>query len=264
LVVSACTTAGIFLGDGALIESCRVHDCTGNYGIFANAGASIMDCAVSYCSVVDGIFVGAGGSLLNCSASNNTATHGINVSSGSTLMNCAASFNKSSASFSTGFNIGSDCTVSHCNAFANASTVVGSTSDQGIGFSMGADGSIQSCTADFNQGDGIRITAYVVVRNNNCVKNGNNGDGAGIHAAQNHNRIEANQVASGDRGIDVDLAGNIIIMNTAAGNTTNYDIVANNVFGAIVDRTAPASAAVLGNSAASSAATTDPWANFSY
>jgi hypothetical protein len=36
------------------------------------------------------------------------------------------------------------------------------------------------------------------------------------------------------------------------------------VFGAIVDRTVPTSAAVSGNSAASSIATADPWANFSY
>ena len=49
-------------------------------------------------------------------------------------------------------------------------------------------------------------------------------------------------------------------------STKSYALaeVANNVFGAIVNRTAPASAAVSGDSAASSAGTTDPWANFSY
>jgi hypothetical protein len=56
----------------------------------------------------------------------------------------------------------------------------------------------------------------------------------------------------------------VIVSNSAKQNTTNYDIAANNVFGAIVDRTAPASAAVSGNSAASSVGTTDSWANISY
>jgi hypothetical protein len=56
----------------------------------------------------------------------------------------------------------------------------------------------------------------------------------------------------------------MIVSNSAKQNTPNYDLAANNVFGAIVDRTAPASVAVSGNSAASSAGTTDPWANISY
>ena len=65
-------------------------------------------------------------------------------------------------------------------------------------------------------------------------------------------------------GLKVNTAGNVIFRNTAKTNSTNYNIAANNVFGAIVDRTAPASAAVNGNSAASSAVSTDPWANYSY
>lgn len=65
-------------------------------------------------------------------------------------------------------------------------------------------------------------------------------------------------------GIEVDAIRNLIIRNSASTNTTNYEFVANNVFGAILDQTAPASAAVSGNSAASSAGTTDPWANISY
>ena len=84
------------------------------------------------------------------------------------------------------------------------------------------------------------------------------------HATSSDNRIEGNNVTDNDRGIQVGLNGNIIIRNTAAANTTNYDIVSRNVFGAIVDRTASVAPAVLGNSAASSAGTTDPWANFSY
>ncbi len=90
------------------------------------------------------------------------------------------------------------------------------------------------------------------------------GDAAGIHSTGADNRIEGNNVTDNTRGIDVDSTGTLIIKNSAAGNTINYEIAANNVFGAIVDRTAPASAAVSGSTAPSSAGTTDPWANFSY
>ena len=104
-----------------------------------------------------------------------------------------------------------------------------------------------------------------MIRGNNCASNGNGaGNGAGIHATGADNRIEGNNCIGADRGIDVDFLGNIIIKNTCSNNTTNWDIVANNVCGPILDRTAPASAAILGNSAPSSLGTTDPNANFSY
>ena len=51
---------------------------------------------------------------------------------------------------------------------------------------------------------------------------------------------------------------------SASVNTTNYDIVANNRYGPIIDITAGGQPAVSGDSAASTVATTDPWANFSY
>jgi hypothetical protein len=44
----------------------------------------------------------------------------------------------------------------------------------------------------------------------------------------------------------------------------NWALVANNVYGPIVDRTAPASAAVSGNAAADASGSTHPQANFSY
>ena len=68
-----------------------------------------------------------------------------------------------------------------------------------------------------------------------------------------------------DRGINVDAAGNLIIKNSACGNTSNYEIAASNRYGPIIDITAAGSAAVGGNiSAVSTLTSTDPWANFSY
>jgi len=103
-----------------------------------------------------------------------------------------------------------------------------------------------------------------VVLANMCSFNGNGGDGAGIHATGSDNRIEGNNCTGADRGIDVDVAGNIIIKNTCSGNAIDWTIVANNVVGPILDRRAPASAAINGFSAPSSLGSTDPNANFSY
>jgi hypothetical protein len=67
------------------------------------------------------------------------------------------------------------------------------------------------------------------------------------------------------RGLDIDAVGNIIIGNTCAGNfTRNWDIVAGNNFGPIVNVSPSGAAAVSGDSAPSTLGSTDPNANFTY
>ena len=51
-----------------------------------------------------------------------------------------------------------------------------------------------------------------------------------------------------DRGIDVDVTGNLIVKNSASGNTTNYDIAAGNKTGTI----------------STDPTTAGPWDNFSF
>lgn len=124
---------------------------------------------------------------------------------------------------------------------------------------------VSRCTTTENTVDGILAGGYCRISNNMCPRNGlGSGNGAGVHVTSNSNVIEGNQCSFADRGIDVDSTGNLIIRNTCNGNTTNWDIVANNVYGPIIDRTAPASVAVSGNSASSTLGTTDPNANFTH
>ena len=120
------------------------------------------------------------------------------------------------------------------------------------------------CTVMASTLDGIVCLSACVIRGNTCWFNGNNSDGAGVHATGGGNRIEGNTCTSADRGIGVDAAGNIIIRNTCSGNTLDWDIVANNIYGPIIDRRVPASAAVSGFTAASTLGSTEPNANFSY
>jgi parallel beta-helix repeat protein len=96
------------------------------------------------------------------------------------------------------------------------------------------------------------VTVDSRVAGNVCDGNGPGiSDGAGIHVTGSDNRIDSNNVTANDRGIDVDAAGNLVIRNSASGNTTDYDIVAGNK-----------DAQVL--SPGSGFASTDPWANFSF
>jgi len=147
----------------------------------------------------------------------------------------------------------------------NASTVTGCTAsfNTADGISTASSSTVTGCTAYANTGDGIEVSGDCRVTDNTCENNGI-GDGAGIHATFSDNRIEGNNCTGADRGIDVDFPGNIIIKNTCSGNTINWTIVANNVCGPILDRTAPASAAISGNSAPDSTGSTHPNANFTY
>ena len=77
--------------------------------------------------------------------------------------------------------------------------------------------------------------------------------------------MEGNNVTYASKvGILIEQGGNVIVRNTVKGGTPNFSIAADNVYGPIVDRTAPGSGAVSGNSALSSAGTTDPLANISF
>lgn len=225
LAVSGCTNAGIFTSEGAVVESCRAHDNSGSYGIYANDGST----------------------LSNCTAHNNTTTYGIFADTASTLINCTATANTSAASVSAGIGTNPGCTIVHCTSSINLSSAGTSTPTSGMGFDVGLGSTIQNCTARANRGDGIRINSDTAVSKNCCVSNGNGGDGAGIHSISSDNRIEANHVTDNDRGLDVDFTDNLIIKNSASGNTINYDIVAVNIVGTIVATQAAMNAATNSN-----------------
>jgi len=196
-----------------------------------------------------GIASGGSSTVTGCSALSNTGD-GITTGFGSTVTGCTARFN-----LSDGISAGPGSTVTGCTAGSNT----------GDGITAGDGSTVTGCTARFNDGDGIEVSSDCRVTDNTCDGNGNDGgNGAGIHVTGSGNRIEGNNCTDADRGIDVDSAGNIIIRNTCAGNTIEWTIAANNVCGPILDRTAPASAAINGTSAPSSLATSDANANFTF
>lgn len=295
IVISGCTGRGLFAGNGAVLDGCRAENNTGidamlsgagcswsNCTAFSNTvnnsvistggGSSLTNCLVHSNTAVFGIFAGGHSTMINCVARDNTgsvsASFGINAGQNSTLMNCSVSDQAGSGSFSGGLEVGNNSTMMNCSVTDTTSTGTASAST-GMGIYAGSGSSVTGCVAQNNRGDGISFVNNTFAKNNNSIANGvGTGSGAGIHATGADNRIEANNVIGNDRGIDVDAAGNLIVKNSASGNTTNYTIAAGNFFGAIVNVVVPAGSPtpppVNGNSASSSITTTDPWANISY
>ncbi len=226
--------------DGVVVTPLNlVNICVRNGSIrsWGQAGINLLDGATSATNITDivasantgvGIRMGFGGVITRCTAYNNTAG-GIGGAAGTVITECVAYTNGGD-----GISTASGCTVSRC-------------------------------TVRSNVGDGIDVFNDCLVIDNDCSLNGNGaGNGAGIRITGNDCRVEGNNCTDADRGIEAVVAGNVIVRNTCSGNTTNWVIAANNVVGPILDRTAPASAAISGNSAPSSLGSTDPNANFTY
>ena len=197
-----------------------------------------------------GIAVGLGSVVSGCVARNNAT--GILTFISCTVRDCTATLNGVN-----GFQLFGDCQIFGCTAPYNGTN----------GIDAGNACSVMQCVVTTNGSNGIAVLGDCRVVGNTCDQNGFGAgvvDGAGILATSSDNRIEANNCTDNLRGLDVNASGNIILRNTCSGNTTDWDIVAQNVFGPIIDRRTPASAAVVGFSAASSLGTTDANANFSY
>ena len=191
--------------------------------------------------------VGASNSaVIDVRASNNTG-NGILTGSFSMITGCTASLNTGD-----GIVAGEGSTITGCTASFN--------NGNGIWALEGC--TISNCTPQVNTLDGIRVTSGCVVLANTCSFNGNGGDGAGIHATGSDNRIEGNNCTRSDRGIDVDVAGNIIIKNTCSGNTSNWEVAIGNV--CLVILAPPTVAAISGDSGGLSPGSTNPNANFTY
>jgi hypothetical protein len=247
LRVSGNTGDGFAVHDETSFTNC-IAISNGANGFLINESSIIRDCVATR-NTGSG-FQTESGCSISASIANQNVADGFNLGIGNTITSCSAYLN------------GGDGIQTSTNAVVSACTVYSNTLN-GISTSNGSN--ISGCAARFNVLDGIRVASQCIVINNTCTANGNlAGDGAGIHALGADNRIEANNCAASYRGIDIDSGGNIVIRNSCTSNTTNWVIAANNVVGPILDRTAPGSAAISGNSAPDSTGSSHPNANFSY
>jgi parallel beta-helix repeat protein len=265
------TGNGFSIGSGATLENCAAITNAG-IGFNGGDGVTLRGCAATD-NTGNGFVLALSATLSHCTAALNEGAFGISTSSAATIIGCtirgAITANSSAAATSAGIGVSTECLVSQCvvsNIDSSAGTLTATT---GMGITVGGSSTVERCTVQGCRGDGIRATGSCVIRDNLSDRNGSStGDGAGVHTTSNENRIEGNSVTGNDRGIDVDVAGNLIIKNTAATNTTAYEIAANNRFGPIINISAAGTAAQTVTDAsanvASSLGSTDPWANFLY
>lgn len=241
-----------------LVGASNIAVINGTIRAWGNDGIDLLATAVNNCRIENiqsssntlvGIAAGVGGTVTNCATYFNSSL-GFNAAGNVVFTRCAANRNSSN-----GFSAGSGSIVQGCLSYFNT----------GIGIIVGSGALVTDSTAQSNSLDGILCGDNSVIRNNTCTLNGNGAtSGAGVRTIASGCRIEGNNCSTADIGIDIDAPGNIIVRNTCTGNTNNWAIVANNVVGPIIDRTAPASAAISGNSAPSSLGSTDANANFTY
>jgi hypothetical protein len=246
--------------NGCTVENVNAARCLGK-GIYVGNSANLTACAALQ-NGEDGIEAFENARLHQCSATN--CRNGISAQTGALLSECVAAQN-----LSTGFVLGSKVTVLACVAHDNGNNgffALGSShfanciaSNNGqAGFIPNNGSTVLDCIANDNVAEGISCTQRCLVLRCNCEDND-----VGIDAIGNDNRIEGNICTLNQRGINVPSGtGNLVIANSCANNTTNYVIAAGNRYGPIVNITSTGTAAVNGNSAASTLGSTDPHANF--
>jgi parallel beta-helix repeat protein len=288
--VSGCTTYGTSLIGirvfGGSVVDCAVYDSSGtgistgvattlsNCSVYRSGGTGISasgDCVLTHCSAQGnggtGISAGVGSTLLNCSAGSNTG-FGIFVSDGCVVSGSSAKSNGGTGIRITGSGSAIDCVAAqnslHGISVGDGCTVRGCTSsgntNRGIDAYNGCH--IENNLTRNNLADGIFVNFSCVVRSNNCNGDGSAaGDHGGIRVGGQANRIEGNNVTYADRGYLVESGGNIIVRNTALGNTLNWSVVAGNKVLVVSGVNA---GAISGNSGGASPGSTDPSANFTY
>ena len=223
------------------VDACLIKDCT-------VIGCSDWAIRCGHVSVV------TGNNVFQNDHSGIVVEYGCTVKDNTVVSSGIKGISTSSDCMVTG-NLVTDCNdvgifaVNECRIVDN---IVSSNRNGGIKVDQGS--IVTGNTLRGNAGDDIDINSKCKVTNNLCV--GNGGD-SGIHTRGSGNRIEGNNVLGSAIGIDVDSSFNLIIKNSASGNTTNYDIAVNNSYGPIVN--------VAGVGDITGTANADhPWANFEF
>ncbi len=235
---------GILVSEGCIVEDCIVRDAFDGNGIDAFIDSQIRGCYVAN-SAFDGIHADGQSTIVDCRVLFGSGV-GIVAKDGVQVLDCFVT-----GTDGTGIMLGDYCRAQ--------GSVVQDTGGWGIGSGLGAQ--ILECTAAGNLMGGIHATEgsrvvecivsgpdpmdcpagptngievgdnCVVVE---CVSNGHGM--AGIYATGSSNRIEENHVFDNDVGIGIGTTNgpaedNLIVKNSANGNTTDYDVSGNNSIG---------------------------------
>jgi len=284
-------TAGLSVGEGGRVSRTTIVNYGGSFALFLGEGSSADHCVLRRNTSSQTMLVSSGTRITNTIFTSNTGSSVFATNtSGCTLRECMFSFNTATNIVAAQGRI----RIEQCNFSANSVTGgAGSgvirlfpfgTSDLGQVLNCNIAGSgtsatpgpstacgiyatsatsIENCEIATISGSGIFVTAGSSIIRGNTVMGTVNGPGISI--AGSSGVIERNQVRSCSSGISVTGTKNLITGNACAASTSvNYSIVANNIFGVVVDRSAALTGTVSGNAATSTFGTTDPYANIAY
>ena len=240
LAVSGCTNWGIRAGEGAVLESCRVHDCSGvSAAIGAGVASTLRDCTASHNTNVNVIQALSGSTLINCTASNNSGgTSGILTGDTCALVNCAVSSN----TVTNGFNIGNGCALNNCAANGNTGTGGINTGESNVltncvarsnnvnnGILVGNGSSLFNCAASSNTGnlaisagiatnDGCRVINCSAYHNQTNAGTPTNATGMGFNLGSDNIIQECLAYDNKGDGIRVNTACRVLFSTTNASN----------------------------------------------
>ncbi|MFL6542306.1 MAG: right-handed parallel beta-helix repeat-containing protein [Chthoniobacterales bacterium] len=252
----ASNSAGLLAGPGSHVQECEASNQTGIPGISTSHACTVVNCT-STGNGGGGFLLGDSNTISNCTGSSNTRT-GIKTLTNCSILHCTAGGNVGVAGADgNGIVASFGCAVIDCTAGGN----------HGSGIMVDFGSTIRGCTARLNTYFGIYVTGGCQIVGNTMDQNNQYGAKyAGIYVEGDTNRIEGNSSTFENGGIGFNIAKshNLIIRNSARGNSPNYLIVGDNVYGRVVDQTAASNGGVNGNSGASTLGTTDPWANIAY
>lgn len=262
--ISGCSsTSNTLYGIRASSENHIINSCVignGNKGVIAGDNNRIEGCLVNQ-NANNGIDVDNENLIIDCSVTENKGTYGILGAYRVSIQNSLIANNIGGGSESYGVSLGAGSQIIDSLVGANKSTNATPTNVQGAGI-KGSAITIKNCTIQYNDGDGIIVSAECDIRNNQVRGNGySSGDGAGIRVTGTGNSISDNVLQSNDRGLEVEAADNLIVRNHARNNDTNWVIAAGN---AILVEAVTTAGAFTGNSGGTAPAGTNPNANLTF
>ena len=214
---------GVRVGPRSIVRHTTSMGNGGN-GFIVETGSLVVECTAAI-NTISGVVAGANSVVSGTTATGHTNNIGFSLATGSLATDCTAQGNFFGFSLTSG-----GTRVVRSVARAN-----------NVGIFGGDAVTVEECSAEGNNDDGIRVSNRGLVRDN--IANNNINDGIQSAAST---RIEGNVVSGNGVGIRVVGINNLVVRNSAVENVMEYAIVGGNKVGTIsVDPT-----------------TAGPWANF--
>ena len=194
--------------DGGRVAGVHSIDAQNN-GLSLGTAIVVRDCTALGAAGYD--FSDQGGCGYQSCVARNAGFSGFSTANQSSFEACVSEGNGFN-----GFSGSQGCSWSGCVARNN----------QMIGISATFACTIVHCTAASNGSHGIAFSSQCNVRDNDCAANGTAvADGAGLQTNGADSRIDGNNCVGNDIGINVTSSANLVVRNSASGNTTaNYAV----------------------------------------